>query len=216
MTDPQAPGTPRPPTTGQDLPPANPQAPPGVPPSPPTAPPTTQPPGGWQAPDPAAGPAPGVEWAGYGERLLGYIVDGLILSVLITGITLLFTPIFVAGIDVSDPQNPTFSAGFFASVALITLIVAVIGVLYFPFFWTRGGQTPGMKLFGIRVVRDQDGGDVTLGAAILRLFGFWISGLVFWLGYIWVLLDKRRRGWFDLIAGTVVIKDPTKRPLARQ
>ena len=29
---------------------------------------------------------------------------------------------------------------------------------------------------------------------------------VFYLGYIWIFIDKRKRGWFDLIAGTVVVK----------
>jgi len=165
----------------------------------------------WDPPEPTVGPAPGVQWAGFGERLVGYIVDGLILSVVITIISLLFTPAILSGIDLSDPENPIFTSGFFASVFLITFTAAVIAVLYFPLFWSRGGQTPGMRLVGIRVVRDEDGGPVTLGAAILRLFGFWISGLVFWLGYIWVLIDKRRRGWFDLIANTVVIKDPKGR-----
>lgn len=26
------------------------------------------------------------------------------------------------------------------------------------------------------------------------------------IGYIWIFIDKRRRGWHDLIAGTVVVK----------
>jgi uncharacterized RDD family membrane protein YckC len=29
---------------------------------------------------------------------------------------------------------------------------------------------------------------------------------VFYLGFLWVFVDGRRRGWHDLIAGTVVIK----------
>ena len=62
-----------------------------------------------------------------------------------------------------------------------------------------------MRATGIRVVRDRDGGQVDGGAAILRLIGFWISGSVFYLGYIWVLIDVRRRGWHDLLAGTCVI-----------
>jgi len=32
--------------------------------------------------------------------------------------------------------------------------------------------------------------------------------MVFYLGYVWILVDKRRRGWHDLIAGTVMIKRP--------
>ena len=63
-----------------------------------------------------------------------------------------------------------------------------------------------MKMMGIKVVRDKDGGPLTMGQAILRLIGYWVSGFVFYLGYIWIFIDKRQRGWFDLIAGTVVIK----------
>ena len=34
---------------------------------------------GWQAPDPEPGPAPGMEFAGPGARLVGYIVDIVII-----------------------------------------------------------------------------------------------------------------------------------------
>ena len=30
--------------------------------------------------------------------------------------------------------------------------------------------------------------------------------MVFYIGFIWIFIDKRKRGWFDLIAGTVAIK----------
>jgi uncharacterized RDD family membrane protein YckC len=89
-------------------------------------------------------------------------------------------------------------------LAIPAIIIVSLG--YFPFFWVRGGQTPGMRMFGLKVVMDRDGGPVTLGPAILRLIGYWVDGFVFYLGFIWVLIDKRRRGWHDLIAGTVVIQ----------
>ena len=63
-----------------------------------------------------------------------------------------------------------------------------------------------MKLMHLRVVRDADGGPIGGGAAIVRLIGFYISGVVFYLGFIWILIDKRRRGWADLIAGTCVVE----------
>ena len=40
----------------------------------------------------------------------------------------------------------------------------------------------------------------------MRLIGFYISGAIFYLGFIWILIDKRRRGWADLIAGTCVVE----------
>jgi len=41
-----------------------------------------------------------------------------------------------------------------------------------------------------------------------RRIGFWVSHLVFYLGFIWIFVDKRRRGWMDLIGGTVVVTAP--------
>ena len=86
------------------------------------------------------------------------------------------------------------------------MAVIVVPFVYFPYYWARSGQTPGMKMMSIRVVRDRDGGPVTGGQAILRLIGYWVSGFVFYLGYIWIFIDKRKRGWHDLIAGTVVVE----------
>jgi uncharacterized RDD family membrane protein YckC len=86
------------------------------------------------------------------------------------------------------------------------VVGTLVSFLYFPFFWARGGQTPGMRVFRLRVVRDADGGPIGWGPAILRLIGFWVSSAVFYLGFIWIFIDKRRRGWHDLIAGTVVIE----------
>ncbi len=149
-----------------------------------------RPPTAWVAPELVTGPAPGVEFASHGARLVAYLVDVLIqgvLSIALLVVSLVATAVF----------PPLFLIGVLAWLA--------ITVAYFPYFWATTGQTPGMKMMGIKVVRDVDGGPVTIGQAILRLIGYWVSGFVFYLGYIWIFIDKRRRGWHDLIAGTIVI-----------
>ena len=148
----------------------------------------------------AAGPAPGMEFAGALPRLIAYIVDGFVTTVLILVISfVLGTVIGLAG-----------SAGrdLIAGIGFVLYFVAFLAIwlLYFPFFWGRGGQTPGAKLMKIRVVRDDDGSPIGMGTGFVRLFGYFVSGLVFGLGFIWVLVDLRRRGWHDLIAGTCVVK----------
>jgi uncharacterized RDD family membrane protein YckC len=164
--------------------------PPAAEPTPPTAAPTP-PAVGWTAPEPTPGPAPGVEFADPGPRLIGYIIDilinaGIVLALVVIGVIL---------------------AAVLPILAILPFLgVVIIPFIYFPYFWAKDGQTPGMKQMGIKVVRDVDGGPLSAGQAILRLIGYWISGFVFYLGYIWILIDKRRRGWFDLIAGTVVVK----------
>jgi uncharacterized RDD family membrane protein YckC len=109
-----------------------------------------------------------------------------------------------ATIETRSPPSIQGHRGLLAAAALAGLI----GLLYFPFFWARGGQTLGMKPFGLRVVRDRDGGRIGWGTALLRLVGLWVAAAVMYIGFIWIFVDKRRRGWQDLIAGTVVIKRP--------
>lgn len=169
--------------------------------APPTPPPPAATPYGWQPPPEQPGPAPGVQFAPHAERLVAYIVDSLIVSAIMF---LGFFVVIFAGIVPAARGGNLESTGLIFFVLLIAALV--IGLGYFPFFWARGGQTPGMRLFGLYVVRDRDGGPVGAGAAILRLIGFWIDAIAFYLGYIWVFIDARRRAWHDLIAGTVVVK----------
>jgi uncharacterized RDD family membrane protein YckC len=137
---------------------------------------------------------------------VAYIVDGLILGAIFVALSVFLIAGIIAGIDISDPRNPELSGGAIAAVLLWLLAIFVVSLVYFPFFWVNGGQTPGMRLFGIRVVRDLDGGPVGWGSAFLRLIGYWVAGVVFYIGYVWIFFDTRRRGWHDLIAGTVVVK----------
>ena len=160
----------------------------------------------WEAPEPQIGPAPGYEFAGHGGRLVAYILDCILIYILLFGPLLVLIAIGNAiGSDVSRPRaaDPDAFSVFALIVVVVLGIVLVFG--YFPFFWVRGGQTPGMKPFGLVVVRDADGGRLRTRTAILRLIGMYIASTVFYLGFIWIFIDKRRRGWHDLIAGTVVV-----------
>ena len=155
---------------------------------------------GWQVPDPEPGPAPGLAFAGYGERLVAYIVDAILVGIVIALVAVV-GGLAIAGGAATGSIGAAVGGGFILVIAIL-----VVSLGYFPFFWTRGGATPGMKMFGLYVVRDSDGGPISGGQAVLRLFGYWVSGFVLYLGYIWVFIDKRRRGWHDLIAGTVVVQ----------
>jgi uncharacterized RDD family membrane protein YckC len=45
-----------------------------------------------------------------------------------------------------------------------------------------------------------------LGGGILGAFLGVLLFLAVTLGYIWIFIDHRKRGWHDLIAGTVVVQ----------
>ncbi len=175
--------------------PAQPQDPrPPYPPPPPVAPPQ------WVVPAEPVGPAPGVVFASHGGRLVAYIVDAILVGVIVTAVTIALA-ILTGVLAVAGAVPLAALSGLFLIVA-----VFVVSLGYFPYFWVNGGATPGMRIFNLRVVRDRDGGPLGWGEAILRLVGFWVSGAVFYLGFVWILIDKRRRGWHDLIAGTVMVQ----------
>jgi uncharacterized RDD family membrane protein YckC len=180
-------------------PPAPPAGPPPLPPA--VAPPAPQPPvaASWATPPVVDGPAPGVRYAAHGARFLAWLVDGFILGFL------LFAFWFATGWVVIVLSSSGSDAAAALSGFVVVLASIVLGLGYMPWFWARGGQTPGMKMLHVRVVRAVDGGPVSGGQAFIRLIGYYISGAVFYLGFIWILFDARRQGWHDKIAATVVI-----------
>jgi len=87
-------------------------------------------------------------------------------------------------------------------------IAGIFGFIYFWMFTYFLGGTPGKRLFGLTVVEEE----TNLKAGILRLFireipGKIISGVVFQLGFVWILIDNKRQGWHDKIAHTVVLQE---------
>jgi uncharacterized RDD family membrane protein YckC len=160
----------------------------------------------WEDPYPT-GPAPGVEFAPHGARFLAYLIDTTIVVGIAIVLFLVMGLVFLGGASSADDGTTVqISPGAVVGTVLLFLVVLFLILLYFPFFWARGGQTPGMWPFGLRVVRDLDGGRIGWGAALLRMLGMYVASAVFYLGFIWILVDKRRRGFHDLIAGTVVVK----------
>jgi uncharacterized RDD family membrane protein YckC len=145
-----------------------------------------------------------VEFAPFGPRLIAYVIDAVIIGVVVTAVVLLAIAVGFASGELVPGQVP--SGRGWGALLVGIVVVAFLGLSYFPWFWTRGGATPGMKMFDLRVVRDDDGGPIGLGTAIVRMIGMWASSAVMYVGFIWVFVDKRRRGWHDLIAGTVVVK----------
>jgi uncharacterized RDD family membrane protein YckC len=81
------------------------------------------------------------------------------------------------------------------------LVVAV----YFASFWSFVGQTPGMRLLGLRVATTDDELP-SLPRSFARFAGLLVAILVAFLGLLPVLVDGRRRGLHDFAAGTVVFR----------
>jgi uncharacterized RDD family membrane protein YckC len=130
-------------------------------------------------------------YGGFWIRLLAFMVDGLVIGALVALVTLL-----------------AFGREATQTWALPTIETAV-GFVYLTTCWSfmGGGQTLGMRLFGLRVV-NTDGSVIGLGAAIMRWLGIVISAALLLLGLLWIAVDPRKQGWHDKLAGTIVVRDP--------
>ena len=185
---------PPPPAYGQPAPGAYP--PPGYPPQagyPGAYPP---PPGGYPPPygQPAGYPAPAYgyppRYAGFWVRFGAYLLDAVILGVCVFAGLIVGLALVVAAPPI----------GILAIVALYA-----VAICYQPYLWWKRGATFGQSALGLRVVREQDGGPISGGAAVVRFIGLIVSAWVIYLGLIWVAFEPRKRGWHDMMAGTVVI-----------
>jgi uncharacterized RDD family membrane protein YckC len=64
----------------------------------------------------------------------------------------------------------------------------------------------------LRVVSADDGGRIGAGRSLLRFVYLVLCAIPFMLGFAPVLVDDRRRGLHDMLAGTVVVEVPVTRP----
>jgi uncharacterized RDD family membrane protein YckC len=96
-------------------------------------------------------------------------------------------------------NEPSAAAGVVAALGFLGYIVYAI-VLF------AQGTTPGKRILAMTVVTE-DGGP----ASFLRMLGRewigkWISAVVFFLGYLWILFDPERQGWHDKLMSTWVVE----------
>ena len=89
-------------------------------------------------------------------------------------------------------------------IGLISPLLFLVVLTYFVFFWTLLGYTPGKALLGLRIVR-KDGRPLSVGRALLRYLGYWVSAIPLFLGFIWILFDHQHEGWHDKLANTHVV-----------
>lgn len=90
---------------------------------------------------------------------------------------------------------------------IVFSVVPVLGhFLYFGYLWSQRERSIGMGVMNIRVVQP-DGHSLSFVMAGLRgSLGYFLSGLVFGLGYLWFFVDEQQKTWHDKIFNTVVLE----------
>ena len=93
------------------------------------------------------------EFAGFGARFVAWLLDSFLMGIL-AGIFACCAAFIIATADAAESDLITILS--VATAFVIFIIVMAFQFVYFGYFWSRDGQSLGMKLLNIKVVR-QDG-----------------------------------------------------------
>ncbi|MDH3608500.1 MAG: RDD family protein [Gammaproteobacteria bacterium] len=115
---------------------------------------------------------------------------------------LLLTALFVAAFLIVIPTDIKPEDSYFF---LFQAYIFLIAYLFFAWFWTRDGQTLGMRTWKMKLVME-NGSKVTWGPALLRFAIAMVSWLALGLGFLWSLWDKQHRTWHDIASKTKLIR----------
>ena len=134
------------------------------------------------------------EYAGPVSRMIAYVLDTVIVSIVFTGTTA------VLAMMASFLGAEIHRLALAAASAYLLVLPAMLAI-YSALFWLLAGRTPGMAVLGLRVV------------AVRPRPVSWLSALVralvlayFPIGALWALVDRRRQALHDKLARTMVIR----------
>ena len=138
-------------------------------------------------------PAKSAEPAGFWIRFVAYFVDVFVI--------VLVGSIFLGGYS-EDLASSDWGTELLVELEPRRLF---LNALYFTVLIAVWRTTIGKRLFRVYVVRP-DGSRVGPGRALARYLFYYISGLVFFLGFIMIGLRQDKRGLHDLICDTRVLR----------
>jgi len=141
-----------------------------------------------------------LEYVGFWPRVGAALIDTLLLGVIIW-------PLLSLYYGPSYWVNTSFVAGpvdFFLS--WVAPAVAVI------LFWNTKQATPGKMAISAKILDAETGEPLSLGQSVGRYLGYFVSSIPFLLGLFWIGFDRRKQGWHDKLAGTVVVRPKHRGP----
>jgi uncharacterized RDD family membrane protein YckC len=163
-----------------------------------------------QAPDDR--PYLGGGYAGFVSRLLAFSIDIFVLIVvfLVAG---LFLNAVVSIFGIDRLLQTVFGPDGFSTARQVGtgLLATLVACGYWILGWVFTGETAGKLIMGVRVM-GPGGSRVSLGRALLRVIGYFISIIPLGLGFLWVIVNGRHHGWADKLAGTSVVYAWPARP----
>ena len=134
-------------------------------------------------------------YAGFWIRLAASAVDSILLAAAIF-------PLLIAFYGKTYFDSDKFIQG--PADFLLTWIFPILAIMV---FWFAKSATPGKILFRLLIVDAKTLQKPSTKQFIIRYLGYYVSALPFCLGFIWIGFDKRKQGWHDKLANTLVIHE---------
>lgn len=137
-------------------------------------------------------------YAGFWIRTGASLIDSVIFLVLTIPLMYL-----VYGNDYLASE--AFSLGYF-DITINYLLPIIATIL----FWMYKSGTPGKLALKLYVVDATTGNPLSLKQSAIRYIGYIASTIPLFLGFFWVGWDKKKQGWHDKMADTVVVRPQNK------
>lgn len=141
-----------------------------------------------------------VNYAGFWLRVGASLIDTLL-------VVLIVSPVLSLIYGQQYWQGGSFIYGIWDF--LLSWVFPAIAVIT---FWIFKSATPGKLLLRLSIVDAKTGEKPTTGQLVGRYFAYYISAIPLLLGLFWVAIDKKKQGWHDMLARTVVIRNATTDP----
>lgn len=126
-----------------------------------------------------------IKYAPFWRRALAALIDGFILLTINLSIF-------------ASLGNMGKSMGSFCLFISINYAYEILLI------FLNNGMTVGKKFLEIRVISTRKG-NITLYQSFLRAFSKILSRVILFIGYIWIIFNKKNQTWHDMISETIVI-----------
>ena len=135
-----------------------------------------------------------LEYVGFWARVGATLIDTVLLGIIIWPLLTVFygESYWTSDKLIHGPMD-FLLAWVFPAVAVIL-------------FWIARQTTPGKMAISAKIVDANTGNAPSTGQYIGRYLAYYLSGISLCLGFAWVAFDKRKQGWHDKLAGTVVVR----------
>lgn len=137
------------------------------------------------------------------KRLLAIIYDLFLiiaLCMIVASVVSIFNTFIMNDGNAITEQHPLYI--IHQIIILGTLFIT--GLSFYVYFWSHGGQTLGMKTWMLRLV-SVDGSAITRKQASIRALVAILSWSVFGLGFLWCLIDTKKRTWHDIASASYLL-----------